>query len=122
MAWPRALHLRRHFQRVVLARPWLTFVVLGLAFFCFGMVSLNLLHLLRSNAELILDNGAMALADGGGMQLIQLVANGYIAMLAYVVMKTCEHALSHWLADTSAFAPSTVDDDERASSDSKHTH
>jgi len=121
MGLPRALQLRRLFQRFVLTRPWLTFVVLGLAFFCFGMVSLNLLHLLRSNAELILDNGAMALLDGGGRQLLGLVVNGYVAMLAYVVMKTCEHALSHWLADTTSFAPSTVDD-ERASSDSSNRH
>ena len=110
MAWPRALQLRRHFQRVVLSRPWLTFVVMGLAFFCFGMVTLNLLHLLHANAEFILANGVMALADGGALQLVELVADGYVALLAYVVMKTCEHALSHWLADTSAFAPSTRDD------------
>ena len=102
MALPRALQLRRHFQRVVLTRPWLTFVVLGLAFFCFGMVTLNLLHLLRANAELIVDNGVMALADGGARQLFELILDGYLAMLAYVVMKTCEHALSHWLADTSS--------------------
>ena len=121
MAVPRALQLRRHFQRVVLARPWLTFVVMGLAFFCFGMVSLNLLHLLRANAALILDNGVMALADGGGLQLVELVVNGYIAMLAYVILKTCEHALSHWLADTTPFAPSVVDA-ERAPSDSNPKH
>jgi hypothetical protein len=121
MALPRALQLRRHFQRVVLTRPWLTFVVMGLAFFCFGMVSLNLLHLLRSNAELLLENGVMALADGGGRQFLELVVNGYLAMLAYVVMKTCEHTLSHWLADTTPFAPSTVDD-ERVPSDSKTRH
>jgi hypothetical protein len=121
MALPRALQLRRHFQRVVLRRPWLTFVVMGLAFFCFGMVTLNLLHLLRANAELILDNGVMALADGGALQFVELVANGYGAMLAYVVMKTCEHALSHWLADTSAFAPSSQDDaDAPSGSNKKH--
>ena len=121
MRVPRVLHLRRHFQRVVLTRPWLTFVVLGLAFFCFGMVTLNLLHLLRANADLILDNGVMALVDGGALQLLQLVADGYVAMLAYVVMKTCEHTLSHWLADTSPFAPSAVDD-ERAPSESDKKH
>ena len=109
MAVPRALQLRRHFQRDGLSRPWLTFVVMGLAFFCFGMVTLNLLHLLRANAELILDNGVMALADGGARQLAALVVNGYVAMLAYVVMKTCEHTLSHWLADTSAVAPPAGD-------------
>jgi hypothetical protein len=121
MAVPRALQLRRHFQRVVLARPWLTFVVMGLAFFCFGMVTLNLLHLVRANANLIIDNGVMALADGGARQLLELVVNGYVAMLAYVVMKTCEHTLSHWLADTSPFAPSVVDD-ERAPSESEKKH
>ena len=121
MALPRALQLRRHFQRVVLARPWLTFVVLGLAFSAFGIVTLNLVHLLRANVELILDNGVMALADGGALQLVELVANGYLAMLAYVVMKTCEHALSHWLADISAFALSDLDDAE-ASTDSHEKH
>ena len=109
MAWPRALQLRRHFQRVVLTRPWLTFVVMGLAFFCFGMVTLNLLHLLRANADLIVDNGVMALADGGARQLLELGVDGYVAMLAYVVMKTCEHTLSHWLADTSDTEPSETE-------------
>ena len=121
MAWPRALQLRRQFQRVVLSRPWLTFVVMGLAFFCFGMVSLNLLHLLRANAELILDNGVMALADGGGLQLLELVVNGYVPMLAYVVLKTCEHTLSHWLADTSSSTTSSTADD-RATSELPHKH
>ena len=121
MAWPRSLQLRRHFQRVVLSRPWLTFVVMGLAFSCFGLVTLNLLHLLRANAGLIVDNGVMALADGGALQLVELVLSGYAAMLAYVVMKTCEHALSHWLADTSAFAPSRQDDaDASSGSNDKH--
>ena len=53
--------------------------------------------------------------------LVELAVTGYVAMLAYVVMKTCEHALSHWLADTSPFAPSVVDD-ERAPSESEKKH
>jgi hypothetical protein len=121
MAWPRALQFRRHFQRVVLTRPWLTLVVMGLAFFCFGMVSLNLLHLLRANADFLLDNGFMGLADGGALQLVELIANGYVAMLAYVVLKTCEHTLSHWLADTTPFAPSSTDA-ERDPSESNPPH
>ena len=121
MALPRALQLRRHFQRVVLRRPWLTFVVMGLAFFCFGMVTLNLLHLVRANADLIIDNGVMALADGGARQMIELLVDGYVAMLAYVVMKTCEHTLSHWLADTTSFAPPAVDG-ERAPSEPEKKH
>jgi hypothetical protein len=100
MRVPRVLRFRRHFQRVVLTRPWLTFVVLGLAFFCFGMVSLNLLHLLRANADFLLDNGWMGLVDGGARQLFELILNGYLAMLSYVVLKACEHTLSDWLCDT----------------------
>jgi hypothetical protein len=121
MALPRALRLRCHFQRVVLTRPWLTFVVMGLAFFAFGMVSLNLLHLLRANADFLIDNGVMGLADGGALQLFELIASGYVAMLAYVVLKTCEHALSRWLADTTSFAPSSADA-ERTSSESNPPH
>ena len=121
MAVPRALQLRRHFQRVVLTRPWLTFIVMALAFFAFGMVTLDLLHMARANAGFLLDNGVMGLVDGGALQLLQLLADGIVAMLAYVVMKTCEHTLSHWLADTSPFAPSAVDD-ERGTSDSNEKH
>ena len=121
MPVPRALQLRRHFQRVVLARPWRTFVVMALAFFVFGLVTLDLLHMARANASFLLDNGVMGLVDGGALQLVQLTADGVIAMLAYVVMKTCEHTLSHWLADTTPFAPSVVDD-ERASSESNPHH
>ncbi len=121
MAVPRALQLRRHFQRVVLTRPWLTFVVMSLAFFAFGTVTLDLLHMLRVNAGFLLDNGVMGLVDGGALQLLQLIADGIVAMLAYVVLKTCEHTLSRWLADTTPFAPS-VHDDERAPSESNPKH
>ena len=115
MAVPRVLQLRRHFQRVVLARPWLTFVVMGLAFFCFGMVSLNLLHLLRANADFLLDNGWMGVVDGGGRQLLELVANGYLAMLAYVVLKACEHTLSDWVCKPVSKSEPTSPDAELTS-------
>ena len=113
--------MKKWFHRVVLSRRWLTFIVMGLAFFCFGMVTLNLLHLVRANADLIIDNGVMALADGGARQLIELLVDGYAAMLAYVILKTCEHTLSHWLADTSSFAPPAVDG-ERAPSEPEKKH
>ncbi|MET0383773.1 MAG: hypothetical protein ABW032_10175 [Burkholderiaceae bacterium] len=96
-AWLHVLDPRRHFRRIVLRRPWLTFVVMGLAFFGFGAGSLNLLRLLGANAEFLLANGLMGLVDGGLRQLLGLLASGYAAMLAYVVMKSCEHTLSAWL-------------------------
>ena len=113
MALHPALHLRRHFQRVVLTRPWLTFVVLGIAFFCFGIGTLNLLHVLRANADFLLENGWRGVMDGGALQLVGLIFNGYLAMAAYVVMKTCEHALTDWFhgKHEHAPAPDAGDDD-----------
>jgi hypothetical protein len=91
--------LRRWFQRVVLGRIWLSFVVLGASFFAFGVGSLNLFYLLRANGNLLLENGWLAVMDGGVQQLAELLLNGYLAMAAYVVFKACEYRLSHWLAD-----------------------
>lgn len=37
--------------------------------------------------------------EGGLRQLLELLLNGFLAMMAYVVFKACEHRLSHWLSD-----------------------
>jgi hypothetical protein len=87
------------FQRLVLSRVWLSFLVLGLSFFGFGVGTLNLFYLLRANTSLVLENGWMALADGGGEQLLELLVTGYLSMAAYVVFKACEYRLAHWLGD-----------------------
>lgn len=86
------------FQRFVLSRLWLTFVVLGLALFAFGAGTLNLGLLLMANTRFIGENGWRAVMDGGLMQLLELIASGYLSMAAYVVFKACEHRLSGWLA------------------------
>ncbi|MBI3369595.1 MAG: hypothetical protein HY021_14440 [Burkholderiales bacterium] len=91
---------RRWFGRVVLSRPWLSFVVMCLAFFAFGIGTLNLFYLLRANANLVLDNGWQALMDGALEQLFELLVNGFVAMAAYVVFKACEYRLVHWLGDS----------------------
>src|SRR4029079_268359 len=49
--------LKRWFHRVVLSRRWLTFLVMGLAFFVFGAGTYNLVMLLQANAALISDYG-----------------------------------------------------------------
>jgi len=81
------------FHRTVLARTWLTFLVMGLSFFAFGVGSLNLFYILRANTAFLLDYGWMALLDGGLRQLAELLATGYASMAAYTVFKACEHAL-----------------------------
>lgn len=85
------------FQRVVLTRLWLTFVVLGLSFFGFGAGTVNLGLLLMANSRLLAEYGWQAVMDGALRQLVELVLTGYLSIAAYVVFKTCEHRLSNWL-------------------------
>ena len=87
--------LVRAFQRVVLARRWLCFVVLCLSFLLFGVGTLNLINMFRLNIGLIAENGSMALADGAAQQLVELVLTLLLSMFAYVIFKACEHALVH---------------------------
>jgi hypothetical protein len=94
--------LREGFRRTVLARRWLTFLVMGLAFFAFGGFSVNLFFLLKANAELLAAHGWQAAMDGGAQQLVELLASGYLSVGAYVVFKACEHVLVHGLVDAPA--------------------
>ena len=87
------------FQRVVLRRLWLTYIVLGLAFFTFGAGSLNLVYMFQLNFRLLLDYGWRAVMEGGAWQLLELLVTGYLSLAAYVVFKACEYRLAHWLAD-----------------------
>ena len=96
---PITLPLKHWFQRVVLRRTGLTFVVMGLSFFAFGIGSLNLFYLLQANARLLFEYGWMALMDGGLQQLLELLATGYGSLAAYTVFKACEYRLAHWLSE-----------------------
>ena len=94
-----AHHVRELFQRHVLARPWLCFVVLGISFLGFGFFTVSLATLLKANIDLVLDNGWQALMDGAARQFFELLLNGYFAMAFYVVFKACEYRLVHMLGD-----------------------
>lgn len=91
--------MKAWFRRVVLARRGVTFVVMGLAFLLFGLGTFNLFMLLKANADLLTDYGWQAVMDGGATQLLYLIVTGYASLAAYVVFKTCEHALVHHYAD-----------------------
>lgn len=90
---PVSLRLQRWLNEAVLSRRWATFMLLGLAFFCFGAGTLNLFVLLRVNAELIATHGWQAIMDGGLLQLMELLLTGYASVAAYVVLKSCEFSL-----------------------------
>ena len=68
------------FQRVVLTRLWLTFIVLGLSFFAFGAGTVNLGLLLMANSRLLAEYGWQAVMDGALRQLIELLLTGYLSI------------------------------------------
>ena len=91
--------LKRWFHRTVLSRRWLTFIVMGLAFFAFGAGTYNIFMLFKANAEFIATYGWQALMDGAARQLFELIVTGYLSMAAYIVFKACEYRLTRALAD-----------------------
>ncbi|MEO8019308.1 MAG: hypothetical protein ABI769_15975 [Pseudomonadota bacterium] len=94
--------LKRWFHRTVLSRRWLTFLVMGFAFFVFGAGTYNIVMLFSANADFISRYGWQALMDGAALQFAELVVTGYLSMAAYVIFKVCEHRLAH---DLSTAAP-----------------
>jgi hypothetical protein len=70
-----------------------TFILMGLSFLVFGIFSLNLIYLLKTNVELFLDYGNMALEDGALLQLMMLLGYGYLSLAFYLLFKACEHIL-----------------------------
>jgi uncharacterized membrane protein HdeD (DUF308 family) len=91
--------MKRWFHRTVLSRRWLTFLVMGLAFFVFGAGTFNIFMLFKANADLIASYGWQALMDGAARQFAELVVTGYLSMAAYVVFKACEYRLARGLAE-----------------------
>jgi hypothetical protein len=90
---------KRWFHRAVLSRRWLTFLVMGLAFFVFGAGTFNIFMLFKANAGLIASYGWQALMDGAARQFAELVITGYLSMAAYIVFKACEYKLARDLAE-----------------------
>jgi uncharacterized membrane protein HdeD (DUF308 family) len=87
--------VKRWFRHTVLSRGWLTFLVMGLAFFVFGVSTYNIFRLLSANIALIANYGWLALMEGAARQLVELIVTGYLSLAAYVVFKTCEYRLAH---------------------------
>lgn len=87
------------FQRVILRPYWVCFLVMGLSFLAFGLGTLNLIFVLKANAELLVTHGWIALVDGGLEQLLEILLTGYASLMAYVVFKACEIRLTRGLTD-----------------------
>ena len=82
----------------LIKRWWLAFILMGVSFVLFGLVTLNLLHTLSANLEFLTSYGLEAVREGGLWQLIELVMSGYAAAACYVFFKLCEKVLVERLA------------------------
>ncbi|MBL8473432.1 MAG: hypothetical protein KF778_00840 [Rhodocyclaceae bacterium] len=85
--------MRARIVRYLAERAWLSFILMGVAFFAFGVASLNLIVTIRANLELFYDHGIMVFGDGGGQQLLELLGYGYLSMAFYIAAKACEKLL-----------------------------
>ena len=77
----------------LMKRWWLAFILMGVSFVLFGLVTLNLLHTLSANLEFLTSYGVEAVREGGLRQLIELVVSGYAVEACYVFFKLCEKVL-----------------------------
>lgn len=80
-------------NRLLHAPAWLAFLAMGVAAGGLAVCSLNLLSLFQANFNLLATYGAMAAYDGGILQLIELIAWGYLALACYVVFKVSADGL-----------------------------
>ncbi len=76
-----------------------TFVLMGAAFLVFGILSLNLIYVLKANIEVILEHGTMIIVDGAGRQFVELIAYGYLSLAFFIVFKCCESILLRRLTE-----------------------
>jgi len=81
------------FYAFLFKRWWLTFVLMGVSFLLFGLVSLDLVRTLNANFEFLTAHGLDAVREGGLRQLLGLVVSGYAAASFYVIFKLCEKVL-----------------------------
>jgi len=69
------------------------FVVMTLSFIAFGLLTLDLVRLMSSNANFVFDHGWQGLQDGGLRQLLELLGTTLAAMVAWLTFKVCETVL-----------------------------
>lgn len=85
--------MRNTLRRVLTVHWLLTIVIMGLAGLAFGIFTYSLFDLIRANFALIASHGWLAVMDGAGLQLLELVLYGYLGVLAYLLLKACEKVL-----------------------------
>jgi hypothetical protein len=82
-----------------------TFLLMTASFVAFGYLTVDLIHLIGSNAAFILKHGWMALMSGGLLQLSQLILLALLAMTSYLIFRLSEKALLHRLSNRACALP-----------------
>jgi hypothetical protein len=85
--------VERSFYRWLRCHPGVTFFLMTASFLAFGYLTIDLVHLLSSNAAFIVRHGWVALISGGLLQLGELSLTALIAMVNYLLFRLCEKAL-----------------------------
>jgi hypothetical protein len=82
-----------------LLRHWVcTYLLMGLAFVVFGVLTLNLVQYFTANFEFLTMYGLEAVMEGGLLQLAQLALSAFVAVACWLLFKLCEQALVQRLA------------------------
>jgi hypothetical protein len=89
-------HSRLH--RFLTRHIWVAFLLMGVSFVLFGLVSLNLLQTLGASFHFLTMYGIDAVREGVLVQLFELAVSGYSAAAFYLVFKLCEKILVERLA------------------------
>lgn len=74
-------------------RWWLLFVLAGVFFLLFGVMSYNLFFLLSANLNLFLQYGWTVAEEGALRQIMELLALSYLSLLFWILFKLCETLL-----------------------------
>lgn len=109
---------RRDWILFLFRYPIVTFVLLGIFFLLFGVISINLFFLLKANLNLFLDYGLMVVDDGALEQLFELLGSAYLSMLFWILFKLCERVLverltrrrfgPHWVRNAAELSAAEV--------------
>jgi hypothetical protein len=89
----RCLAMTNPLRRLLLSHPVVTFGVMGVSFAGFSLLTLNVFHLLSANLDYIARDSLMALMEGAGLQLAELIASLAVALAFYLLFKACERIL-----------------------------
>jgi hypothetical protein len=68
---------------------WRAFLLMGLFGGLSALASFNLVALFVANFTFVSQHGAMALKDGGLLQLAELIGYGYLSIAFYILFKGC---------------------------------